>query len=84
MDIKDLLVMASAMRPKEAILEDLAEAVKEAQLGYNEDADKELAIRCQMYLIHTMTGGDLEKAIQLTKDMDKEAKERSFFKPGNN
>ena len=84
MDVKDLIVMAAAMRKREDILDSIIESAQEAKLGIREDAQQELAMHCQMYLVNVMTNGDIKKAIKLTEDMAKEESTRSLFKPSTN
>jgi hypothetical protein len=84
MDVKDLIVMAAAMRKREDILDSIIESAQEAKLGIREDAQQELAMHCQMYLVNVMTNGDIKKAMKLTEEMAQEEKDRNLFKPSTN
>ena len=81
MDIKDLLVLAATMRTKEEIAQSLQETAQAVILGVDPDADRELAMHCQMYLVHIMTDGNMEKAMNLTKEMEEHKKRSDMFNP---
>lgn len=81
MDIKDLLVMAASMQTKEEIVERIEDVAKNVRLGIDPEADKELAMLCQMYLINLMTQGDFKKAMELTKEMEQDKSRKDMFNP---
>lgn len=73
-------VIIAAMTPEEHILESIKDAVQEAIL-FPEDQDKKdtLEMHMMMFLLKKKTGGTLEGAQKLIKEMEAQEKKLSVF-----
>lgn len=73
-------VLIAAMTPEEHILESIKDAVQEVIL-FPEDEDKRdtLEMHMMMFLLKKKTGGTLEGAQKLIKEMEAQEKKLSVF-----
>ena len=89
--MKEMLMLIAASMSKESIMERLYEAVddyKEAKLLDNEEkieqADKDLFVAINLYLMHFTTKGDIKQAMEHIKTMGEIEKAHNFFKTEKN
>lgn len=66
--MKELMIIAATITPKEIIVEQLREALD--QYVIDGDFDK-LTLPCHLVVIKSMTGDDPDKAFSMVKDMEK-------------
>lgn len=83
--MKDLMLMVSAMVPKEKLMEDLKEHL---DLAISDPSDKEAyektIMHAQMLLIHHASKGDLKTVMELGREADEFQRHKELRNPGKN
>lgn len=83
--MKELLFVMATTIPRKKIIEELKEALQEFDLVPTEDNQKRLEMHMHMFSINLMCGeGNIEKAIEMAKDMDTFEKRTKLFETEQN
>lgn len=82
----ELLVILASTMTKDQVIERLEQALseyKEAELIGNEEEieakNHHLLLSCHLFILHTITGGDMSKAMSTIKQMDKMRQRDKIF-----
>lgn len=83
--MQEMAVLIAAITPEEHILNHITDAAQELRL-FPQDEEKRDALRMHiiMWLLKDKSGGNIEGAMKLSKDMEDTEKKLSVFKTTGN
>jgi hypothetical protein len=83
--MKEIMTIMAASMSIEKIISELNDACKEVLINPNsKEAMNHLNFYAHIFIMNQMTGGKIEKAIDVIKDMEKFDKVRNIMEPGKN
>lgn len=82
--MKEVIIFMATMMPEDSMLNELREAIDEHLIYNSEETKKRVNTLCMMFTIKCSTHGEVDKAVDMIKSIEKNERTSEIFNPTKN